>query len=168
MAFWSNDAITLNTWFCTLSCRFTNIIPDTWTDTSWFCILILLFLIGETPKPSKDTQQNLPCGTDIRSMLWSATITNTEETNLRVKIQTGCDAIIGKWKFSVSSTYQFTICGVIDTSWFSFMVGIKWKHSMLSCRIGWSHGQLWGGSRPPWTKTKNLPIWAWPADICYI
>ena len=24
---------------------------------------------------------------------------------MRVKIQTGCDAIIGKWKFSVSSVY---------------------------------------------------------------
>ena len=117
----------------------TNIIPDRYTF--WLDQLpcfILLFLAGETPKPSKDTQQNLPCGTDIRSMLWSATITNTEETNLRIKIQTGCDAIIGKWKFSVSSTYQFINCWVINI--FSFIWVYSWSqiktlHTIMPNRL---------------------------------
>ena len=63
-------------------------------------------IAGDTPKPSKDTQHVLACGTDIKSMLWCASTVSSEETTMTVKIQTGCDAIIGKWKFIVSK-YRF-------------------------------------------------------------
>ena len=59
--------------------------------------------LGETPRPSKGTQQILPCERELRPIVWNSSVESVEESTVKLQIQPAFDAIIGKWKFLVTN-----------------------------------------------------------------